>query len=68
LFEKQECQCALSRLPLTMNVDASLDRIDSSQGYVGGNLQWVHQDINTMKWDLTQERFIQLCKMVAEEN
>ena len=68
LFEKQNSKCALSQLLLTMNENASLDRIDSSRGYIEGNLQWVHKDINTMKWDLTQERFIQLCKMVAQEN
>lgn len=44
---------------------ASLDRIDSSKGYVRGNVQWVHKDINLMKNALDQEHFVYLCKKVA---
>jgi hypothetical protein len=39
--------------------------IDSSKGYIEGNIQWVHKDINNMKWDFTQEEFINYCKLVA---
>ena len=76
LFQKQEQKCALSGLPLYWVVSctkshgrdftASLDRIDSSKGYVVGNVQWVHKDINTLKTDFSQTRFIELCKMVAK--
>lgn len=45
--------------------NASLDRIDSSRGYVEGNVQFVHKDINTMKWDLTEDRFINLCEKIT---
>ena len=45
---------------------ASLDRIDSSKGYVKGNVQWVHKDINKMKTDFEQSIFIKLCKSVAD--
>jgi len=44
---------------------ASLDRIDSSKGYVKGNLQWVHKDINMMKNHYNQKYFIEICKKVA---
>ena len=44
---------------------ASLDRIDSNKGYIKGNVQWVHKDVNTMKMDHTQEEFIKICTMVA---
>lgn len=47
---------------------ASLDRIDSSKGYVVGNVQWVHKDVNTVKWDLTLDNFFRVCKMVVEHN
>lgn len=47
---------------------ASLDRIDSSKGYVEGNVHWVHKDINIMKWDFPLETFIKMCKFVAENN
>ncbi len=45
---------------------ASLDRIDSTLGYTNDNIQWVHKDINRMKWNFTDQRFIELCKLVAE--
>ena len=44
---------------------ASLDRIDSSLGYILGNLQWVHKDINRMKNRFDQDYFIQMCKKTA---
>ena len=74
LYQKQNSKCALSGLPInfaektTDSNDASLDRIDSSQGYIKGNVQWVHKDINKMKMDLPQERFIELCKLVSQKN
>ena len=46
---------------------ASLDRIDSSIGYVKGNIQWVHKRINTMKNDMTEDEFINWCVKVAEQ-
>lgn len=63
LFLSQARQCKLTGTTLNLDVNrgeitASLDRIDSSKGYVLGNVQWVHKDINLMKWDLTQERFL----------
>lgn len=70
LFLKQKRCCALSGLPLAMSKDriahtASLDRIDSTKGYVQGNIQWVHKDINRMKNIFPQPRFIELCTAVA---
>lgn len=64
-------KCALSGLDIhigkhSRNNTASLDRIDSSQGYVRGNVQWLHKDINWMKNTLTEERFVDLCKQVAK--
>ena len=76
LFNKQNGKCAISNLPLNMKRDqtgkyrgtASLDRIDSSIGYVEGNVQWVHKDINMMKRSYSQEYFIELCKTIAKNN
>ena len=48
--------------------NASLDRIDSNIGYVQGNLQWVHRNINIMKNSYSQEYFIKLCKLVTNKN
>jgi hypothetical protein len=72
LFLKQERKCALSNLELSFRTiqkiadgTASLDRIDSTKGYVEGNVQWVHKNINLMKQSFTDEYFIQLCNQVA---
>lgn len=46
---------------------ASLDRIDNTKGYIMGNVQWVHKDINFMKGQLTQERFTELCKYISSK-
>lgn len=44
--------------------NASIDRIDSSKGYIEGNIQWVHRDINKMKMDFTQDHFCKLCTLI----
>lgn len=75
LFLRQERKCALTGqliyfgnkariLENKIETTASLDRIDSLKGYVEGNVQWVHKDINLMKLDLTQDDFIKNCKLV----
>lgn len=75
LFRKQEGICALSgvQLQLSRGKDdgeqtASVDRVDSSVGYVPGNVQWVHKDLNKMKLDHSQEGFIEWCRLVANRN
>jgi hypothetical protein len=45
-----------------------LDRIDSSQGYVSGNVQWVHTIINFMKTSLPQREFIRWCRLVTDHS
>lgn len=70
LYIKQDKKCALTDLPISIaNTNlynsASLDRIDSSMGYIAGNVQWTHKHINLMKNKLTQAYFIELCKKVA---
>ena len=47
---------------------ASLDRINSNIGYINGNIQWVHRDINIMKNNHDEQTFIKLCKLVVEHN
>lgn len=72
LFLQQNRMCALTNILLTFgerqsdDKTASLDRIDSSKGYIEGNVQWVHKWVNVMKWDLSQKEFIQICNMVAK--
>lgn len=76
MFINQNKKCNLTGLPIDFteirknsNIDfelmtASLDRIDSNKSYEIGNIQWVHKDINRMKWAFTQDKFINLCKLV----
>lgn len=69
LFDKQGGLCALSGMPLdftSKKETASLDRIDSSKGYIEGNVQWVHKDINMMKRNYDQDYFIDICNKVAQ--
>jgi hypothetical protein len=73
LFTSQNKICILSGIPLELAVqgnnyytigNASLDRIDSSKGYVEGNVQWVHKDVNFMKQQYSQEYFIGMCEKI----
>lgn len=70
LFLKQGRRCAMTGWPLTMSKKqqartSSLDRIDSKKGYVEGNVQWVHKEVNMMKNKIPVARFVELCKAVA---
>lgn len=69
-FQEQEGRCALSGLPIDLGKDrtASLDRIDSTKGYETGNVQWVHKAINQMKWDLSEDKFIEYCCLIVEHS
>jgi len=49
------------------NCTASFDRIDSSTGYEKGNIQWVHVMVNMCKNKYSQDRFVEMCKAVADK-
>lgn len=72
LFIEQGNKCALTGWELTLvnntSQTASLDRIDSNKGYVEGNVQWLHKDVNKAKNIYGQEYFIQMCKAISEKN
>jgi len=84
IFLSQNKKCALSGQDIGFHVirrytkkgwkesrwihTASLDRIDSSKGYIEGNIQWIHKDINWMKNSFNQDYFIKICKLIAEYN
>jgi len=72
LYTAQDGKCALSGLPIGWAEigqlhTASIDRIDSTEGYFVSNVHLVHKDINMMKQQYSQEYFIELCKAVAEK-
>lgn len=77
LFRSQGDLCALSGLPLQFpdryrdrgdKCTASLDRVDSSVGYTAGNVQWLHKDVNFMKHQLSQDRFLELCGSIFKHS
>lgn len=78
IFLNQSNKCAISGLDIYFaetcsqhfsgETTASLDRIDNTIGYVEGNIQWLHKDINKLKSDLPQEFLISLCKTIALYN
>lgn len=72
LFDKQNQKCALSGILLIVGkfrgagTTASLDRIDSSKGYIEGNVQWIHKDVNFIKREYDQEYFLDLCFKISD--
>lgn len=71
LLEKQNFQCALSGVSLYIrrnDTTASPDRIDSTKGYIEGNIQWVHKRINDMKRNDSDETLIDWCKKIVKYN
>lgn len=63
-------KCNLSGWDISMNYNActaSLDRIDSSKGYDIGNIQWVHVMVNMCKNKYSQEKFVDMCRAVADK-
>lgn len=75
LFISQNKKCALSGVDIDLHPlrntsiqTASLDRIDSSLGYIEGNVQWVHKNLNIMKSNLPLDDFINWCNLVVQHN
>src|SRR5581483_11893458 len=72
LFLKQNKKCAYSGRELNfpcrrgdIKGTASLDRIDSREGYIQNNVQWIHKTINTMKSDISEPEFLGFCNEIA---
>jgi hypothetical protein len=71
LFDDQGGRCRLSGESISLDggegrVTASLDRINSDLGYIPGNCQWIHKDVNQMKWDMPQPKFVEWCDKVSK--
>lgn len=72
LWDKQDGRCAYTKLPLLATANqfntVSLDRVDSSKGYVVGNIQLVCAAINKMKQEYSEEMFVLFCLLVTQNN
>ena len=66
----QSWRCALSNVAFTTagsrdDCQASLDRIDSDKGYEPDNIQYVTLRVNYCKRELSESKFIELCKQIS---
>lgn len=77
LYIQQGGRCALSNVEMTIIgergtdeywTSISLDRIDSSDGYVEGNVQLVCTGVNYMKKDMSDKMFVDFCRKVVENS
>lgn len=75
IFLGQNRKCNLTGIELVFSkyagkywkdTTASLDRKDSSQGYIEGNVQWIHKKLQSMKMAMPEDDFIYWCKLVAK--
>ncbi len=73
IYEKQDRKCALSGIPIffdtrqqkTSEKTASLDRIDNSKGYIPGNVQWLHKDVNKLKGTFSDDFIIDIAHKIS---
>lgn len=73
LYEKQNGKCAISGIKMThftnegrILYNLSVDRIDSDKGYTIDNIQLLCTIINTMKSTLSNEEFVEICKLIVD--
>ena len=70
LFKDQDRKCALSGVDLKVEKGAvaclSLDQIDSTKGYIEGNVQWVAWAVNRAKGDMPTEMFLDMCSKILD--
>lgn len=72
-WQSQKGRCAYSGEELKLvykdtnwtKSTASIDRVDSSKGYISGNIQWVHKKVNKLKMDFEEEDFLNWCTKIA---
>lgn len=72
IFLKQNKSCKFSgerlyfsSVDIPTETTASVDRIDNNKGYIPGNVQFVHKEINIMRGSLTIEQFLLACRKIA---
>lgn len=76
LLHKQGGKCAISGLPLTCLLtngtkywsNASVDRVNAGQSYTTDNIQLVCRAVNSWRSDIPLDKFIEICRAVANNN
>lgn len=70
LYKQQNGLCFYTNSPMTLNTrcpnSLSLDRIESSKGYVEGNIVLCGFKVNNMKNDLSTSDFVNICELVCK--
>lgn len=71
LWDAQNGKCAISGIDMTyisncgrIPTNVSVDRIDSSKGYIKGNIQLVCMAVNQMKNDLDMQTLLTFCNAI----
>jgi hypothetical protein len=65
ILEDQQNKCIFTGLIFNDENPISLDRIDSSKGYIKENIQLITIRSNKMKSDMTDIEFIDYCKLIV---
>jgi hypothetical protein len=76
VWNRQQETCPYLGIKLTLNsygkikkdpiTSASIDRIDSSKGYVKGNIQWISRAVNLMKNDMSENELLKIFDLIVE--
>ena len=73
IWNNQNGKCALTDWEMTMilgkgnvTTNASIDRIDSSKGYIKDNIQFVCRVVNVFKSDATEELLYKMCDAIVK--
>lgn len=72
-WKEQDGICDYTGIKLSLPKDnrdkdytASIDRIDSNKGYSKDNIHWVTKEVNLMKMNIEENRFLEICELVCK--
>ena len=73
LWIQQQGLCAITKIQMTLKLfngrvptNMSVDRIDSSKGYIKGNIQLICMAVNQMKSDLDMDTLLYFCREILD--
>lgn len=67
-IREQNYRCALSGVlitPKTAHLDHIVPLSEGGDNSIA-NLQWLHEDVNTAKGTMTQQQFVEMCRLVTQ--